>query len=214
MFNDDQVLGSIRLGADVTDVALEWAERNVKSNPHVSELIEIRKVDDTSDDLSTELHNSVAVDSECKILTEMDGREEGPPLPLSLSTEIVHSEKRYHGPPILLGVVKDGEEFDFCMCNPPFFESMDEAGLNPKTSCGGTPQEMVCPGGERAFISRMIEDSIVLKQTFRYSLLYYCKIASDSSIYLLGILSSYLHCSLQVVYFNDWEEIKPQLSDI
>lgn len=163
-----QVLGSIRLGADVTDVALEWAERNVKSNPHVSELIEIRKVDDTSDDLSTELYNSVAVDSECKILTEMDGREEGPPLPLSLSTEIVHSEKRYHGPPILLGVVKDGEEFDFCMCNPPFFESMDEAGLNPKTSCGGTPQEMVCPGGERAFISRMIEDSIVLKQTFRW----------------------------------------------
>ncbi|XP_038886851.1 U6 small nuclear RNA (adenine-(43)-N(6))-methyltransferase isoform X1 [Benincasa hispida] len=162
------LLGWSFVGTDVTDVALEWAERNVKSNPHVSELIEIRKVDDISDDLSTELHNSVAVDSEFKILNEKDGMEVAPPLPSSLSKETVHLEKRYHGPPILLGVVKDGEEFDFCMCNPPFFESMDEAGLNPKTSCGGTPQEMVCPGGERAFISRMIEDSIVLRQTFRW----------------------------------------------
>ncbi|XP_016900513.1 uncharacterized protein LOC103490299 isoform X1 [Cucumis melo] len=162
------LLGWSFVGTDVTDVALEWAEKNVKSNPHVSELIEIRKVDDTSDNLSTELHDSVAVDSECKIFNEMGGREVGPPLPSFLLKEAVHLEKQYHGPPILLGVVKDGEEFDFCMCNPPFFESMDEAGLNPKTSCGGTSQEMVCPGGERAFISRMIEDSIVLKQTFRW----------------------------------------------
>lgn len=73
-----------------------------------------------------------------------------------------------HEPPVLLGVVEEGEKFDFCMCNPPFFESMEEAGLNPKTSCGGTPQEMVCPGGERAFISRIIEDSVALKQSFRY----------------------------------------------
>jgi hypothetical protein len=45
------------------------------------------------------------------------------------------------GPPVLLGVVRDSEKFDFCMCNPPFFESMEEAGLNPKTSSGGTPEE-------------------------------------------------------------------------
>lgn len=162
------LLGWSFVGTDVTDVALEWAERNVKSNPHVSELIEIRKVDDTLDGLTTELRSNVAVDNECKIMNGMDGREVGPSPPSSSSKETIHSEKRYHGPPILLGVVKDGEEFDFCMCNPPFFESMDEAGLNPKTACGGTPQEMVCPGGERAFISRMIEDSIVLKQTFRW----------------------------------------------
>ncbi|KAL6494840.1 hypothetical protein OROGR_031640 [Orobanche gracilis] len=52
-------------------------------------------------------------------------------------------KKRYNVPPVLFGVVKDGESFDFCMCNPPFFETMDEAGLNPKTSCGGTPEEML-----------------------------------------------------------------------
>ncbi|KAG5626234.1 hypothetical protein H5410_011452 [Solanum commersonii] len=51
------------------------------------------------------------------------------------------------------------------MCNPPFFETIEEAGLNPKTSCGGTVQ-MVCPGGESAFITRIIEDSVQLRQSF------------------------------------------------
>ncbi|KAK0580810.1 hypothetical protein LWI29_006504 [Acer saccharum] len=45
---------------------------------------------------------------------------------------------------------------------------MEEAGLNPKISCSGTPMEMVCPGGEKAFIPHIIEDSVALKQTFRY----------------------------------------------
>ncbi|CAI0445174.1 unnamed protein product [Linum tenue] len=120
------------LVADITDVALEWAERNVNKNPHVSQLIEIRKV-------TVHDHESSEVAGGC-----------------------------YCGPPILLGVVREGEKFDFCMCNPPFFESTEEAGLNPKTSCGGTPEEMVCPGGEQAFITRMIEDSVVLKESFRW----------------------------------------------
>ncbi|KAK3194506.1 hypothetical protein Dsin_025816 [Dipteronia sinensis] len=72
----------------------------------------------------------------------------------------------YHGPPVFLGAVRDGEEFDFCMCNPPFFETMEEAKLSPKTSYGRTPKEMVCPHGEKAFISRIIEDSVALKQNF------------------------------------------------
>jgi 23S rRNA (adenine1618-N6)-methyltransferase len=42
------------LVADVTDVALEWAERNVKSNQHISELIEIRKVTNCQGTLSIE----------------------------------------------------------------------------------------------------------------------------------------------------------------
>lgn len=85
----------------------------------------------------------------------------------------VHSGtgKSYDGPPILVGVVKDEEKFDFCLCNPPFFESIEEAGRNPKTSCGGTVQEMLCPGGEHAFITRIIEDSVQLRQSFRYSVL-------------------------------------------
>ncbi|KAL2633020.1 hypothetical protein R1flu_004499 [Riccia fluitans] len=75
------------------------------------------------------------------------------------------SELPTHVPPlapVLCGILKEDERFDFCMCNPPFFETIEEAGLNPRTACGGTPQEMVCPGGELAFIIRIIEDSVRL----------------------------------------------------
>lgn len=34
------------------------------------------------------------------------------------------------------------EQFDFCMCNPPFFETMEEAALNPGTTCTGAPGNM------------------------------------------------------------------------
>ncbi|CAN7136578.1 unnamed protein product [Brassica rapa subsp. narinosa] len=115
------------VGSDITDVALEWAEKNVQSNPHVSDLIEIR-------------HSRI-------IPSEDD------------------DNKSYM---VLVGLVKESETFDFCMCNPPFFETFEEAGLNPKTSCGGTHEEMVCVGGEQAFVSRIIQDSAVLRERFRW----------------------------------------------
>lgn len=154
----------------MTEVALEWAERNVRDNPHISHLIEIRKVENSNETPSVdEPHDGKSGCCEIKEdLTEMvdsDGK------PLSFSFNLpAGGNKRYHGSPILLGVVRDGEKFDFCMCNPPFFETIEEAGLNPKTSCGGTLEEMVCPGGEKAFITRIIEDSSILKHTFRYYL--------------------------------------------
>ncbi|KAK9691179.1 hypothetical protein RND81_09G181500 [Saponaria officinalis] len=184
---------------DVTDVALEWAEKNVKSNPHISDLIEIRRVevahtisdlietevDDQRKEVSanylspkmieldeTAVTNSVDKFKNAELLNEEEmlrTREIDAQPELSIPvSEVSDVDNRYHRPSILVGVVKEGEKFDFCMCNPPFFESMEEAGLNPKTSCGGTTEEMVCPGGERAFISRIIEDSATLKQTFRW----------------------------------------------
>ncbi|OMO92825.1 Ribosomal RNA large subunit methyltransferase F-like protein [Corchorus olitorius] len=152
------LLGWSFVASDVTDVALEWAERNVKSNQHVSELIEIRKVKCSQNTHTPEVLNN----------TESTCSEEGEGLPSSSFHMPESKDKRYHGPPILVNVVRDGEKFDFCMCNPPFFESIEEAGLNPKTSCGGTHEEMVCPGGEKAFITCIIEDSAVLKQSFRW----------------------------------------------
>lgn len=137
--------------ADVSDVALDWAEKNVKSNPHISGLIEIRKVEN-SEEVGLQIEDACTGTS------------------LSCAAELHSGVKMsYQGPPILVGVVKDEEKFDFCMCNPPFFETMEEAGLNPKTACGGTSKEMVCPGGEQAFITRIIEDSVKLKQSFRYN---------------------------------------------
>ncbi|XP_060217992.1 uncharacterized protein LOC132645187 isoform X2 [Lycium barbarum] len=164
------LLGWKFVGSDITDVALEWAEKNVKSNPHISELIEIRRVNmEVPASSSEELTGEPGKYGQC---TDVDFDNEkavviGPSPPSHLQ---MHSGigKNYGGPPILVGVVKDGEKFDFCMCNPPFFETLEEAGLNPKTSCGGTMQEMVCPGGESAFITRIIEDSVQLKQSFRW----------------------------------------------
>lgn len=160
----------VELHADVTDVALESAEKNIKSNPQISGLIEIRKVESCHNTSSSkEPHNGEPALVESKLDVSGHADEEAEPLPLPSYDQSTAANKSYHGPPILSGVVRDGEKFDFCMCNPPFFETMEDAGLNPKTSCGGTPEEMVCPGGERAFISRIIEDSVELKQTFRYA---------------------------------------------
>lgn len=202
----------VNLFSDTTDVALEWAERNVKDNPHISELIEIRKVERGNDTLSVEdSHDGkFGCCGSKQNLTENLGIE-GKPFSSSydLHAGVI---KSYYGPPVLLGVVKDGEKFDFCMCNPPFFEIIEEAGLNPKTSCGGTPEEMVCPGGEKAFISRIIEDSSILKHTFRYYLISYCiffTLISCFSLYLLGImLLCFSHC-WQVVHYNGRKKIEP-----
>lgn len=154
---------------DFTDVALEWAERNVKSNPHISELIEIRNVATQDSSSDKEVPNGPMIN--CKQDVDDSNAKPVGIEPLSGSHEVqLNMSKNYHGPPILVGVVKEGENFDFCMCNPPFFETIEEAGQNPKTSCAGTPEEMVCPGGEQAFITRMIDDSVQLRQSFRYML--------------------------------------------
>ena len=69
---------------------------------------------------------------------------------------------------VLLPVVHEGERFAFCMCNPPFFESMDEAELNPSTNFGGTAEEMCCEGGEEAFVKRIYDDSLILRETVHW----------------------------------------------
>jgi 23S rRNA (adenine1618-N6)-methyltransferase len=145
------------VGSDFTVVALEWAEKNVQSNPHFSDLIEIR---------------DSKVPPQCSSVPEVENTErektiqEEAEISATVKSDY-HDNKSFIEPAVLLGVVKENETFDFCMSNPPFFETFEEAGLNPKTSCGGTPEEMVCNGGEQAFVSRIIKDSAVLRQRFR-----------------------------------------------
>lgn len=59
---------------------------------------------------------------------------------------------------------------DFTVCNPPFYSSsadlMASASAKshpPYSACTGAAVEMVTPGGEVAFVTRMIKDSLVLK---------------------------------------------------
>ena len=135
---------------------------------------------------------------------------------------------------ILVAGIHEGESFSFSMCNPPFFQTLQEAGQNPHTAhagqtvltasllcllthllsqpviplsihalancilfaktnltiqnmrqhksrisilvtlndaqsqgkcvSAGTPEEMVCPGGELGFVSQMVKDSIQLQR--------------------------------------------------
>lgn len=76
-------------------------------------------------------------------------------------TQCGESSQVVPGP--LLNAVLDGEVYDFCMCNPPFFTTLDQAKQNGRTDFGGTRAEMACEGGEEAFTMAMVADSLRLK---------------------------------------------------
>lgn len=77
---------------------------------------------------------------------------------------------------IFNGVIAPGEKFNLTICNPPFHESLSEAnagterkwknlGKKPTKTLnfGGQGAELWTPGGEKAFILRMIEESFLFK---------------------------------------------------
>ncbi len=84
-------------------------------------------------------------------------------------------------------IIKQDEIFDLTICNPPFHASWQEAqagtgrkwdNLNktklqtPVLNFGGKNNELWCPGGEAAFIRRMIEQSeLFAKNVFWFSTL-------------------------------------------
>lgn len=90
---------------------------------------------------------------------------------------------------IFHGVCEPGEHFDLTLCNPPFYASLEaaEAGTRrkwnnlgkatsntvpPGLNFGGQGTELACPGGEAAFIARMIEESrSVARQCFWFTTL-------------------------------------------
>jgi 23S rRNA (adenine1618-N6)-methyltransferase len=192
--------------ADVTPIALEWAQRNLQNNPQLSLNIEVRRAGVDAEDTT----QSSSIPDQCGIITpgpiansnqsdvldvdrgqslcdvnvdkesvsegmqNEDARSDPSILVLNDDQDDnVKEEEAQAGKgsslsdlgnsPVLVGVLKEGEKFDFCLCNPPFFEDIQEAGLNPRTACGGTVHEMVYPGGELAFITRIFEDSLRLR---------------------------------------------------
>ena len=74
---------------------------------------------------------------------------------------------------IFKGIVKNDEHLDLVMCNPPFFSSAQEAqeanlkkvkGLGGKDDTAkpnfrGQSNELWCPGGEKRFLSQMVNES-------------------------------------------------------
>lgn len=77
---------------------------------------------------------------------------------------------------IFKGMIKEGEYYNFSMCNPPFHASEQEANkaalqklknLGKEKSLnlnfGGQANELWCNGGESLFIKRMIKESVLFK---------------------------------------------------
>lgn len=65
------------------------------------------------------------------------------------------------------------DKLDFTICNPPFFVDGEDMrkSLNgetkswkPNAVCTGAENEMVCAGGDLGFVTRMVEESLVLRE--------------------------------------------------
>ncbi len=100
---------------------------------------------------------------------------------------------------IFNGVVRAGERFDLTMCNPPFHASAKEAAEGtlrklrnlgggakvekPVLNFGGQNHELWCPGGESAFVRRMIAQSVPLGDRCRWFTTLVSKRGSLPAIY-------------------------------
>ena len=67
------------------------------------------------------------------------------------------------------------EEVDFVMTNPPFYDSKADMlasytnkAAPPSAVCTGSENEMICPGGDVGFVSRILEESLVLRGRVRW----------------------------------------------
>lgn len=67
------------------------------------------------------------------------------------------------------------EQFHFCLCNPPFFDSnaknpFDANTRNPQRRPAphnvrtGTDEELTCVGGEVSFVQRIVDESELYKE--------------------------------------------------
>ncbi len=88
---------------------------------------------------------------------------------------------------IFTGIIGKNDRFDFTLCNPPFHRSAEEASAGTQRknrnltknkskdsalNFGGQANELWCPGGEVAFIKKMIRQSVVHgKKVFWFSTL-------------------------------------------
>lgn len=114
---------------------------------------------------------------------------------LSKSIELRHQKHSNH---IFNGIIKPNEIIDVTMCNPPFHSSAAEAKegterkwknlgqekhIKSNLNFGGQSNELWCKGGERTFILKMIEESILFSQNCLWFTTLVSKSESLSSIY-------------------------------
>ncbi len=99
--------------------------------------------------------------------------------------KMIELRQQHAAASLFKGVVQPGERFALTLCNPPFHTSAAEAaqgtrrklrnlggdpksapargGKGPTLNFGGQANELWCPGGEAAFLRRMIAESAELR---------------------------------------------------
>jgi 23S rRNA A1618 N6-methylase RlmF len=125
---------------DISPVSLSAAASLIRSNPQLHHLLVVRQSRCSSG--SSNAHQAAAA-------AAVDDDDMGTVLPTAAAAldELVQQppqqqqQQQQHMGPLLGAVLHDDvghqERFHFCMCNPPFFESIDQANSNPHTACGG-----------------------------------------------------------------------------
>lgn len=68
---------------------------------------------------------------------------------------------------IFKDAIENEKVYDFSLCNPPFFENEDDGekitkALPPRNAPTGNDSELKTEGGEVAFVTKMIDESIEL----------------------------------------------------
>lgn len=91
--------------------------------------------------------------------------------------DAVEIRRQAHPPHLLEHLLRPGETFDLSLCNPPFHVSAQAAREGserkwrnlgraakgqPARNFGGQGGELWCPGGEEAFLLRMIQESTAM----------------------------------------------------
>ncbi|CAO2653693.1 Nn.00g031040.m01.CDS01 [Neocucurbitaria sp. VM-36] len=69
------------------------------------------------------------------------------------------------------------DHLDFTICNPPFFTSQNDMSSSlkgegkswkPNAVCTGAEVEMVCPGGDVGFVTKIVNESLVLREKVQW----------------------------------------------
>lgn len=88
---------------------------------------------------------------------------------LEAAIDIRHQTNAQH---VLSGIIEDRDRFDIAVCNPPYFASEEEAIAaaarrlkhkdvgSTESRFSGVSNELWCAGGELAFVSKLIEESV------------------------------------------------------
>ncbi|KAK7180972.1 uncharacterized protein CC84DRAFT_273337 [Paraphaeosphaeria sporulosa] len=87
------------------------------------------------------------------------------------------------------------DKLDFTICNPPFFademdmrQSLSGEGksVRPNAVCTGSENEMVCRGGDLGFVTRIVDESLTLRERVTWYTSMFGKMSSAKAI--IGLL--------------------------